>query len=433
MNKKILKLAIPNIISNLTIPLLGLVDLAIVGHLDSKIYIGAIALGSMIFNLIYWSFGFLRMGASGLTAQAYGARNFEEVTAILARGILVALAAAFVILTLQIPIEKIAFFLINGSDEVESLAISYFYIRVWAAPATIAIYALSGWFIGMQNTKTPMIIAISVNLLNVGLNILFVYGLNLKSDGVAWGTLLAQYLGLFVAIILLWKYYGKLFKHLKKQIIFSSLEIKRFFIVNRDIFIRTISLLAVFTFFTSQSASTDDNILAANSILLQFLFIFSFLTDGFAYAAEALIGKYYGALQFNQLKQVIKKIFIWGGIISGVFTIIYYFGNEQLVKLLTNQTEVIATVKEYTFWIILIPFVSVASFIWDGIFIGLTASKQMRNSMLISVFIIFFPLWFLLNSSYENHALWLAFTLFLLARGVIQTIMYKGISKKLIK
>lgn len=430
MNKKILNLAIPNIISNLTIPLLGMVDLAIVGHLDSKVYIGAIAVGSMIFNLIYWSFGFLRMGASGLTAQAYGARNFEEVIAILIRGLLVAFAAAILVIILQIPIEKIAFLLIDGSSEVESLAISYFYIRVWAAPATIAIYALTGWFIGMQNTKTPMIIAIVVNLLNVGLNVLFVYGFNLKSDGVAWGTLIAQYLGLFTALILLWKHYGKLFKYLKKQVIFSSLGIKNFFVVNRDIFIRTISLLAVFTFFTSQSASTNDNILAVNSLLLQFLFIFSFLTDGFAYAAEALTGKFYGALQFNQLKLVIKRIFIWGGIISLIFTLLYYFGNEFLLKLLTNQTEVLTVVKEYTFWIILIPIVSVASFIWDGIFIGLTASKQMRNSMLISVFIVFFPTWYLLSPSYQNHALWFAFILFLLARGVIQTVMYRGISRK---
>lgn len=430
MNRKILNLAIPNIISNITIPLLGMVDLAIVGHLDSKVYIGAIAIGSMVFNLLYWSFAFLRMGASGLTAQAYGARNFEETTAILIRGLMVAFIGALAVLILQVPIEKAAFLLIDGSSEVESLAISYFYIRVWAAPATIAIYALTGWFIGMQNTKTPMVIAIVINILNVCLNIIFVYGFNLKSDGVAWGTLIAQYSGLFIALILLYKYYGKLFKHLNKQITFSRTGITKFFLVNRDIFIRTMSLLAVFTFFTSQSASIDDNTLAANSLLLQFLLFFSFFTDGFAYAAEALVGKFYGAKQFNLLKQAIKRVFVWGIGITLIFTLIYYFGNTLILNLLTNQVEVLATAQEYTFWIVLVPIVSVSSFIWDGIFIGITAAKQMRNSMLISVFGVFFPVWNLLNSTYHNHALWFAFILFLLSRGAVQTIMYSGIKRK---
>ena len=430
MNKKILNLAIPNIISNITIPLLGIVDLAIVGHLESVVYIGAIAVGSMVFNLLYWSFAFLRMGASGLTAQAYGARNFEEAMAILARGLLVAFIAAFGVLILQIPIEKIAFILVDGSSEVESLAVSYFYIRVWAAPATIAMYALTGWFIGMQNTKTPMVIAILINLINVGLNVLFVYGLGLKSDGVAWGTLIAQYSGLFISFALMYRYYGKLFRHLKKRVVFSAVGVKSFFVVNRDIFIRTMSLLAVFTFFTSQSASTDDNVLAANTLLLQFMLIFSFFTDGFAYAAEALVGKYYGALQFKLLKQVIKKIFIWGGVITLLFTLLYYFGDTFMLGMLTNQPEVLATAKEFSFWIALVPLVSVASFIWDGIFIGLTASKQMRNSMLVSVFAVFFPVWYLLNPIYDNHALWFAFILFLLSRGVVQSIMYVRMSIK---
>ncbi len=429
MNRRILNLAIPNIISNLTIPLLGMVDLAIVGHLGSNVYIGAIAIGSMIFNLIYWTFGFLRMGTSGITAQAFGARNYREVMATLIRGLMVAGIAAFFILLLQIPIEKIAFMLMDGSSEVERFARSYFYIRIWAAPATIALYALTGWFVGMQNTKIPMIIALSVNLLNIGFNLLFVKVFHLKSDGVAWGTLIAQYLGLLIAVVLLLVYYRKYFKHLHKQTLFSFIEIKNFFIVNRDILIRTLSLLAVFTFFTSQSASVNDNILAANTILLQFLFIFSFLTDGFAYAAEALVGRYYGARQYKALQRVIKLIFIWGLGIGTAFTLLYLTCNGLLLNLLTNQPEVIAVAKEYTFWVVLIPLVSVASFIWDGVFIGLTATKQMRNSMLVSVFAIFFPVWFVLNNVYENHALWFAFVLFMFTRGFVQTLMFSRMNK----
>jgi len=431
MNRKILNLAIPNIISNITIPLLGLVDLAIVGHLGSNSYIGAIAVGSMIFNLIYWTFAFLRMGTSGITAQALGSRNYSEVIATLGRGLLVAMGAAILILLLQLPIKTLAFKLVNASTEVELFAQSYFTIRIWAAPATIALFSLTGWFIGMQNTKIPMIIALVINSLNMGLNYLFVYVFDLKSDGVAWGTLIAQYSGLITALVFLYTYYRKYFKYFTKTAILNISGISNFFKVNRDILIRTLSLLAVFTFFTSKSASTNDNILAANSLLLQFLFIFSFLTDGFAYAAEALTGKFYGAKQFQLLKKSIRLSFMWGGILALLFTLLYLIGNTSLLKLLTNQSAVILVAKKYTFWVILIPLVSVASFIWDGIFIGLTATKQMRNSMLIAVFAIFFPVWALLNSTYENHALWLAFILFLFTRGFAQTIMFRKIKQQL--
>lgn len=431
MNKKILQLAIPNVISNITIPLLGLVDLAITGHLDSKDYMGAIALGSMIFNIIYWTFGFLRMGTSGMTAQSLGARNLNEVLAILVRSVIVALGAALILLVLQIPIERIAFYFIKGSESVEHLGRSYFYIRIWAAPATIAMYALTGWLIGMQNTKTPMIIAITINVLNIGFNLLFVKVFHLNADGVAWGTLLAQYGGFVLTVFLIWRHYRKIFKYYRRANIFSLGELKKFFSVNKNILIRTLSLLAVFTFFTSKSASTDTVILDANSILLQFLFIFSFLTDGFAYAAEALAGKIYGAKDFIKLKYFVKLIFRWGWILAAFFTLVYLVLGNTLIKMLTDIPQVIATSMEYKFWVLLIPIVSMASFIWDGVFIGITAARQMRNSMLIAVFVVFFPVWFLFNSQWHNHALWLAFIMFLLARGVTQTFMFQSIKKGL--
>lgn len=428
MNRRILNLAIPNIISNVTVPLLGMVDLAITGHLDSNVYMGAIALGGMVFNLLYWTFGFLRMGTSGLTAQALGSRDLTQVHSTLVRGFLVGLMGAFLILVLQIPIEKLAFWLVDGSKEVEQYARSYFYIRVWAAPATISLYALTGWFIGMQNTKTPMAIAIIINVANIGFNLLFVRVFHMKSDGVALGTVLAQYLGLIIAIGFIKAKYYKIFKYRSRKAFFNALEIKHFFRVNRDILFRTLSLLAVFTFFTSKSASENNNILAANTLLLQFMFMFSFITDGLAYAAEALTGRFYGAGNIRALKKSIVLVFKWGGVLSLLFTLLYWMWHNQILRLLTDQAEVLSVSREYTFWVIIIPVVSVASFLWDGIFIGLTASKQMRNSMIIAAFVVFFPVWYLLYPYIGNHSLWLAFNLFLFTRGLAQTVMFKNIS-----
>ncbi len=430
MNKKILNLAIPNIISNITIPLLGMVDLAITGHLDQSYYIGAIAVGSMIFNLIYWAFAFLRMGVSGLTAQAYGAKNNPLIFANFARGLLVALAAGFLVITLQVPIEKLVFSLIDSSAEVSFYAQKYFYIRIWAAPATIGLYALTGWFIGMQDTKTPMAVSIGINIVNIGLSYFFVAGLGMDTNGVALGTLCAQYLGFITALILLLRRYGYIFKFADKASLLNRSELKNFFLVNRDIFLRTMSLLAVFTFFTSRSASENDNILAANSLLLQFLFIFSFLTDGFAYAAEALAGRFYGARDATSYKQLMKLSFYWGFGMSVLFTLAYLFFGNAMLRLMTDQAQVLEVSKVYRFWIYILPVASILSFVWDGIYIGITASKHMRNSMLIAVFAVFFPVWYFTHQQLGNHALWLAFILFLLTRGVAQTFIYQFTIRK---
>lgn len=401
-----------------------MVDLAITGHLESSAYMGAIAVGSMVFNIIYWTFSFLRMGVTGLTAQAYGAKNNNEVINNFSRGLIVAIVGSLLLIILQIPIERLVFMLVDGSNEVEIFAKEYFYIRIWAAPATISMYVVSGWFIGMQNTKIPMVIALLVNVFNIGFNLLFVNVLGMKSDGVALGTVIAQYLGLIVAIVFFLLKYKSYFKFFSLQMALKRDQLLHFFKVNKDIFIRTMSLLAVFTFFTSQSASTNDSVLAANTLLLQFLFIFSFLTDGFAYAAEALTGKYFGRKDMMQLKTAIKLSFNWGALLALLFTFIYLFGSNPLIKLLTNQQEVIQQSQNYKIWVVLIPCASIVSFIWDGVFIGITAAKQMRNSMLVAAFIVFFPVWFLLYESFQNHALWFAFILFLFTRGFAQTIIY---------
>ncbi|MDA3780124.1 MAG: MATE family efflux transporter [Bacteroidales bacterium] len=425
MNKQILNIAIPNIISNITIPLLGIVDIALVGHLDSKVYIGAIALGTMIFNFIYWGFSFLRMGTSGFTAQALGQRNLEESTLVLTRAMVVAFTGAILLLLLQIPISWLSFNIINGSKEVEYFAKQYFFIRIWAAPATIGLYAITGWFIGMQNARFPMIIAIIINILNIVFNILLVKVFEMKASGVALGTVIAQYSGLIISIILLIKYYGKLSKYINFVKALQAKALKLFYSVNKDIFIRTILLIVILSFFTAVSASKGDTTLAVNTLLLQFFTIFSYITDGFAYAGEAIAGKYYGARDKHNLKKATKLLFLCGVSLALIFTIIYYFFNDKLILLFTDNKIVIEQVKPYLFWTTLLPLASFSAFIWDGIYIGATASAGMRNSMLISSLVIFLPSYYIFNTLWGNNGLWFAFLLFLLSRGVAQSIMAK--------
>lgn len=422
LNRRILNIAVPNIISNITIPLLGIVDLALVGHLESKVYIGAIAVGSMIFNFIYWGFSFLRMGTSGFTAQAFGKKDFRESFYILYRALFVGFIGAIFLLIMQKPIDLLSFFIINGSDEVEFFARQYFHIRIWAAPATIAIYSISGWYIGMQNSKIPMIMAIVINLLNIGFNVFFIKVFGMKSDGVALGTVLAQYSGLIVGIFFLSKHSKRLKFYLNKKAILQAKALKRFFNVNKDIFIRTMSLVFALSFFTAKSAKYGDTLLAVNTLLLQFFTIYAYIVDGFAYAGEALAGKYFGAKDKSKLIKVTKLLFYWGIMMSVVFTIAYFFGDNLLLKVLTNNAEVIENIQPYLIWVYLIPLITFGAFIWDGIFIGVTASASMRNAMLISTFLIFLPAYFILHFYFYNHGLWAAFMLFMIARFVTLSI-----------
>lgn len=312
INNSILKLAIPNIVTNITVPLLGLVDLALMGHLNDPVYIGAIALASIIFNIIYHGFSFLRMGSSGLTAQAWGAGLHKEVSLVLVRSLLVALGLAILLILFQYPIQWVSFKILDGSGSVRALAADYFYIRIWAAPATLGLYAFFGWFLGVQNAKYPMIIALVINLVNITLNFVFVLGFGMTSDGVALATVIAQYSGLVLAIYFLTRKYRKYITVYSLNIILKTEEIVRFFKVNTDIFIRTVLLLLVLAFFTNVSAKNGDDILAVNTLLFQFFFIFSYFADGFAYAGEALTGKAFGARNKKLLGITVKYLFLLG-------------------------------------------------------------------------------------------------------------------------
>ena len=391
MNKKILQLAFPSIVSNITVPLLGLIDVVIVGHLGSASYIGAIAVGGMLFNIIYWLFGFLRMGTSGLTSQALGKRNLQEVIHCLFRSLGIGLFLSFFLLLFQYPIQQTAFMLLDTTQKVEELAISYFRICIWGAPAVLGLYSFSGWFIGMQNSRFPMFIAITQNLINILASLFFVFVLHMKVEGVAMGTLVAQYAGFFMALILfLGSYRKRLDRWMSLKKIWESTAIRHFFKINSDIFFRTLCLVAVTTFFTSVGAKQGDVILAVNTLLMQLFTLFSYFMDGFAYAGEALAGRYVGASNKNSLNRMILLLFKWGIGLSILFTLLYGVGGKDFLSLLTNDTAVIQEAVTYFYWVIFIPFAGFAAFLWDGILIGATATRWMLYSMLIASCSFFF-------------------------------------------
>jgi MATE family multidrug resistance protein len=418
LNKKILALAVPNIITNIAIPLLGMVDMGLMGHLESGIYIGAVAVGTTIFSFIFWGFGFLRMGTSGFTAQAYGSRNLQETMMTLYRSLIIAIITGLLVILLQHFIAMIAFSLIHSSKEVEILARQYFFIRVYAAVPTLCLYAFTGWFIGMQNANIPMTLSVSVNILNILFSLFFIQVLDMKSKGIALANVLSQYAGLLMAVIFFYRFYRKLLKykigHLKLKF---TKAVKDFARVNADIFIRTLCLILTLSFFTAKSASGGDTILAVNSLLFQLFYFFSYFIDGFAYAAEALVGKSIGANDRDQLVKIIKRLFYWGLVLSVPFTLLYFFGGDVILGMMTNNLQIRSAASPYLFWIALIPVISFSAFLWDGIYVGATASKAMRNSMLIITFVLFLPAYYILEPLLGNHGLWLAMMIFLASRG----------------
>lgn len=427
INRDILNLAIPNIVTNITVPLLGLVDLALMGHLDDPVYIGAIALGSIIFNVIYSSLNFLRMGSTGMTAQAWGAKNKTEISLVLIRSLLLAMTLAMVLILFQGPIEWLSFIIIDGSNEVRAHAQDYFYIRIWAAPATIGLYAFMGWFLGVQNAKIPMIVAISINIVNIALNFLFVLVVGMTSDGVALATVIAQYTGIFIATIFFFTKYKQYAQWFNIRVILQSKALAKFFKVNSDIFIRTLLLLLTIAFFTNTSAKMGDDILAINTLLFQFFFIFSYFADGFAFAGESLAGKAIGERNKLLLSRTVRHLVYWGFGAAVVTSVTYFFGIDIFLKLLTSNETIRELSRDYSFWIIFIPLTSTAAFIWDGTYVGTTASRQMRNIMIISSLLIFLPAYYLTSGIWGNNALWFALNLFMMARTILMWIGWKKV------
>ena len=422
MNRQILRLAIPNIISNLSVPLLGAIDTAVVGRLEHVYYLGAIAVGSIIFDFIFWGFGFLRMGTTGMVAQAYGAQQERQTRIILFRVLIVAALSSAVILLIQYPIIEVSLFLVNASPEVEEYTRLYYHIRIFAAPATLALFGLNGWFLGMQNSTYPMIVTIFLNIVNIILNLVFVFRFDMTVDGVATGSLIASFLALGLAIFLYKKKYGGLKLNIRWAELIETEELKKFFSVNRDIVIRTLCLIFSYAFFTAKSAEMGDVVLAANTILLQMWYISSYGTDGFAYAAESLVGRFKGARDQQKLKAVVKANMMWGLGLGLMGTLTYALFDTEIIALFTDKENVIAVAMTVVIWLIAAPVVNSVCFIWDGVYIGATATGAMRNSMLVATILVFIPVYYLAEPFAGIHALWMAMTAFMVARGIVLTL-----------
>ena len=432
MHKEILSLAIPSIVTNITVPLLGLVDVAIVGHMGDASYIGAIAVGTMMMNVICWLFGFLRMGTSGMTSQAYGRGDSKEAATILFQAIALGAAIGILFVLFQPLLLRLFLFFMRPSDEIRAFASVYFHVCVFGLPAALVMYGLTGWFIGMQDTRTPMTVSIFQNIVNIMTSLLLVYVFGMKVEGVALGTLTAQYSGLLLALYILRRKYASHYQLLFSQftlkpVVYSSFSYKhtlnRFFRVNRDIFLRTLFLVAVNAAFTSVGSRQGDVILAVNTLLFQFFTLYSYIMDGFAYAGEAICGKYYGAGNAPSFHACIRRLFAWGVIMTVVYTAAYYFGANDILHVLSNEQTVIDASEPYLLWVALIPVAGMGAFIWDGVFIGITDSRGMLLSCFVAaiVFAIMLSLFF---TTMGNHALWLALLSYLLARGVMQTMLF---------
>lgn len=419
VNRRVLHLAIPNIVSNLSVPLLGAVDTALVGHLEEIYYLGALAIGGMIFNFLFWSFGFLRMGTTGLAAQAFGSEDRREMALILARVQMIAVLLGLLLLLLRDPIAQLAFRIIESSLDVERHALIYYEIRIWTAPAVLALYGLNGWFLGMQNATYPMVITIFLNLLNIVLNLFFIHVMGMTVEGVAWGSLLATWSALVLGLLLFLKRYRSSLGHFDAEGVFDTTALRTFTGVNRDIFIRTVCLIFVFSFFTAQSSAQGELVLAANTILMQLWMIASYGIDGFAFAAESLVGRYKGERNRPMMRKAIRYCMGWGFGLGLAGSLFYGLLPRPLVEIFTHQTEVVEHALDVIVWTVIAPAAASFCYIWDGVFIGATETAPMRNSMLAATILFFLPAWYAGSILFGMHGLWLAMVTFMIVRGLL--------------
>lgn len=422
MNKEIFKIAIPAIVANITVPLLGLVDTAISGHMGSEVFIGAVAVGTMMFNLIYWNFGFLRMGTSGLTAQAYGRGDRRAQVTLLRQSSTVALFIALAVVVLQWPLQWLTLWLIGPSPEVTHLAKTYFYICVWGAPAILLMMALKGWLLGMQDSVSAMMISIVVNVLNIVASVLCVYGLDMGFSGIAAGTVAGEYLGLLFALWLVRRRFPWLAGELHWRDTTHMQGTRLFFRVNGDIFVRSFLVMLVMLAFIAVGARSGDMTLAVNTLMMQLFTLYSHFLDGVAFAGEALVGKYAGRGDNPRLRLCVRWLMVWGLAFSAVFTLVYAFPHG-VFALLTSEAQVVQAAMHYRLWCALIPAAGMAAFVWDGVFIGLTRTRWLLLAVVVA-FVLFFALYALLPAAWGNNKLWIAYLLFLVTRGLVLTVGY---------
>ena len=422
LNREILKIALPAIVANITVPLLGLVDTAIAGHLGDKVFIGAVAVGTMMFNLVYWNMGFLRMSTSGMTAQTYGSGDFKASARLLGESSALALLISLGVMVLQWPLRLLLLWIIGPSPEVTSLAITYFNICIWGAPPVLVMMAFKGWLLGMQDSKSAMWVSIMTNVFNIAASVIAVYALGMGFVGVAVGTLVGEWLGLLFAVVLIRRHFPQLRGQMEWRAILRFKGAGRYFRVSRDIFVRSFLIMTVSLAFMSIGARSGDLILAVNALILQLFTLYSHFMDGVAFAGEAVVGKYYGAGDMPRMRRCVKLLFVWGTVVAAVFTLIYSFPRVAF-WLLTDQQQVIDAAMDYRVWCALIPAAGMAAFVWDGVFISLTKSGGMLLSAVIS-WALFFGIYWVTPDAWMNHRLWVAYLSFLTLRGIIQTILY---------
>ncbi|GAB7218769.1 MATE family efflux transporter DinF [Vibrio comitans] len=433
LHKRILALAIPMVLSNITVPLLGLVDAAVVGHLDHSWYLGGVALGSTMISMVFWLFGFLRMSTTGLSAQAKGAEDPRKLALVLLQGIFMALAFALIFLVLHRGIINLALGFSDASEQVQFYANEYFTIRAWSAPAAMVNFVLLGWLLGNQNARAPMWMVIITNVTNIALDVLFVVILDYGVAGAASASVIADYTGALVGIYFCHKAWGSAVSLSSKQILSLGIDklftgLSRFVRLNRDIFLRSLCLQAVLAFMTFQGANFGDDVVAANAVLMSLVLMVSYAMDGFAYAIEAMVGKAIGAKSKKELSLSILGTFFWGLIICSGFALLFGAGGNIIVGLISDIDSVRATADEYLAWLAIMPIVSMWCYLFDGIFIGATRGKEMRNSMFVAA-LVFFALYF--GFAYlENHSLWIAMLGFMAMRGATLAWVFIRLWKK---
>lgn len=423
IHRRVWRMAGPIILSNVSVPLLGAVDTAVVGHLPEAYYIGAVGIGAMIFNFIYFGFNCLRMGTTAPTAQGAGAGDWAEVRGMLGRALFLAMAIGGALVVLQLPISTVAFRAVEASREVETLGSRYFLIRVWAAPAALSTYVIIGWLYGLQDARVPLVIQIAANALNIVLDLLFVFVFGWGVDGVAAASVIAEYSGLALG---LWFVLGRLRAMPSAEApvrILDWAKLRRILTLNGFIFVRTLFVVSGMAMFMAQSAKLGDLPLAANQVLYNFLQFTAFGLDGFAHAAEALIGQAIGRRSPAALGEAVRAVLIWSGVVAAVFVVAFWGGGYGIVALLTDIPEVRDTAGIYLPWAAFMPAVAVWAYAYDGIFLGATRADIMLASMALS-FTVYAAAMFLLLPGMDNHALWLALTLFNGARGLTLMALY---------
>ncbi|MCP5239443.1 MAG: MATE family efflux transporter [Zoogloeaceae bacterium] len=414
-------------LSNVSTPLIGVVDTAIVGRIPDPAYIGAVALGALVFTFVFWAFGFLRMGTTGLTAQALGAGDAEELAAGLGRALLIAAVVGVALIALQWPIRELAFALIAGSERVEALARGYFEIRIWAAPATLANYALLGWFIGLGRTDIGLVLQLVLNLANIALDAWLVLGLGLDVRGVALGTLIAEYLAAAVGLFIAVGYMRRHGAQLRLARLLLADRLRRTLAVNRDIMIRSLALILVFVWFMAEGARHGDVTLAANAVLMQFVSMSAYFLDGLAFAAEALVGRAIGERNRTALAAAVRLTSVWAVVVAVLVSVVYLLAGPWLIDALSTDSATRAAARIYLPWAALAPLAGVWAFQLDGIFIGATRSAEMRNAMLVSL-LVFLVAWWLLRP-WGNHGLWAALYVNYLARTLTLGCYYPALAR----